>query len=306
MNKKNKILIVTHNGTFHADDVFACATLSLYLKSKKKLIKIIRTRDEKKIENADIVVDIGRIYDEKKNRFDHHQKGGAGKRENGVPYASFGLVWNKYGPIISGNKEVCKKIDEVLVQSIDAGDNGVDYFDIKIDNVFPYELRNIFHAFQPTWKEKDNKDKVFIEMVNFASKILEREVKKNTDLLQIEKNILSVYKKTKNKKIIVLDKPFSRFDIVNSLMKFKEPVYAIYPDSDRKDWSVVGVKNESDSFEVRKPFPEGWGGKEGEDLEIITGVPGSIFCHRALFLCSTKSKAGAIALASLALDNNSN
>jgi uncharacterized UPF0160 family protein len=38
------------------------------------------------------IFDIGGEYEEENNLFDHHQKGGAGVRENGVQYSSFGLV----------------------------------------------------------------------------------------------------------------------------------------------------------------------------------------------------------------------
>ncbi|MCE9517420.1 MYG1 family protein [Candidatus Nomurabacteria bacterium] len=98
---KKKIL-VTHNGTFHADDVFATATLSLLLDGN---IKVIRTRDPKIIASADYVYDVGGEYNLYKNLFDHHQKGGAGKRENGIPYAAFGLVWKSYGAAICGSHE---------------------------------------------------------------------------------------------------------------------------------------------------------------------------------------------------------
>lgn len=37
-----------------------------------------------------MVVDIGGVYDLETNHFDHHQIGGAGKRENGIPYAAIG------------------------------------------------------------------------------------------------------------------------------------------------------------------------------------------------------------------------
>ena len=61
--------IVTHNGTFHADDVLAVATLAHNLGSD---IEIVRTRDPKIIDDADIVVDVGGKYDGQKY-FDHHQ-----------------------------------------------------------------------------------------------------------------------------------------------------------------------------------------------------------------------------------------
>jgi uncharacterized UPF0160 family protein len=119
-----EVTIVAHNGQFHADDVFAVATLSILIGDSKK-IKIIRTRDEAVIQKADYVVDVGGVYDPEKNRFDHHQKGGAGKRDNGIPYASFGLVWKKFGAQVAGSKRLAEIIDERLAAPIDAIDNGV-------------------------------------------------------------------------------------------------------------------------------------------------------------------------------------
>ena len=57
--------LVTHNGCFHTDEVVACMLL-------KRLIDcdVVRTRDFSIIENADIVVDVGKIYDHSKKRYD--------------------------------------------------------------------------------------------------------------------------------------------------------------------------------------------------------------------------------------------
>jgi len=41
INKK----LITHNGSFHTDDVFACAALSLMLEKNNEKFEIIRTRD---------------------------------------------------------------------------------------------------------------------------------------------------------------------------------------------------------------------------------------------------------------------
>ena len=81
METNNKKLI-THNGSFHADDIFACATLSLMLEKAGEKFEVIRTRDEEIIKTGDYVFDVGGIYDENLNRFDHHQTGGAGIRGN--------------------------------------------------------------------------------------------------------------------------------------------------------------------------------------------------------------------------------
>jgi len=83
------ITIVTHDGNFHADDVFSIAALKIIFPS----FNLTRTRDAKVISQADIVIDVGNEYDPDKGRFDHHQRGGAGARENGIPFSSFGLIW---------------------------------------------------------------------------------------------------------------------------------------------------------------------------------------------------------------------
>lgn len=47
--------VVTHNGSFHADDVFACATLYVLLNGR---IRVTRTRETELIEKADVVFDV--------------------------------------------------------------------------------------------------------------------------------------------------------------------------------------------------------------------------------------------------------
>ena len=70
--------LVTHNGSFHSDDIFAAATLIIYLEKRGEKYEIIRTRDQEIIKTGDYVFDVGGVYDEATNRFDHHQKGGGG------------------------------------------------------------------------------------------------------------------------------------------------------------------------------------------------------------------------------------
>src|SRR5438045_63101 len=108
MNKTIKL--VTHDGSFHTDDVFAAATLILHLEKTNSGWEIIRTRDEEIIKNADYVFDVGGVDDKEKNRFDHHQVGGAGERFHGIPYASFGLVWKKFGEEVCGSQKVAQTI----------------------------------------------------------------------------------------------------------------------------------------------------------------------------------------------------
>src|SRR3989344_4441212 len=106
-----KVTIITHNGSFHTDDVFAVATILLVLKEKQVVTQIVRTRDAVLIASGDFVVDVGSVYDAAHERFDHHQVGGAGARPNGVPYAAFGLVWKKHGTELISSPDVSDLID---------------------------------------------------------------------------------------------------------------------------------------------------------------------------------------------------
>ena len=64
-----KTTIVTHNGTFHLDEITAYAILD-YLYPQNQLI---RTRDQELINQTNITIDVGGIYDPEKNKYDHHQ-----------------------------------------------------------------------------------------------------------------------------------------------------------------------------------------------------------------------------------------
>lgn len=121
-----KVTIATHDGIFHADEVFALAVLKLYFEQEKKNVQIIRTRDLEQIYQADMAVDVGGEYSKARNKFDHHQKQKPTGRKNGIPYASFGLIWKHFGKKITSNKKLWEAIERKLVTPVDALDNGVN------------------------------------------------------------------------------------------------------------------------------------------------------------------------------------
>lgn len=292
-----KPIIVIHNGSFHADDVFACATLLLVLNDRAK---IIRTRDEEIIKKGDYVVDVGGIYNPDTNRFDHHQKEGAGKRENTIPYASFGLVWKKFGEDLCGSAEVAKIIDQKLVQPIDAGDNGIDISKPIFEGISDYNIGLVVSSFRPTWQENISSDKTFPRAVKLAKEVLLNEIKRIKASFHARKVIVDAYNKVIDKRIIIIDEPVKRDDVVATLVSFPEPLFGIYPNK-YKDWQVVAIRKAMESFELRKKLPKNWAGLREEELTQVTGVPDAIFCHKDLFLAGAKSKEGAIKLAQLAL-----
>lgn len=291
---KSKI-IVTHSGRFHADELFGVATLTLVF----RYAKVVRTRNPEEIESAHIVLDVGSIYDESKDRFDHHQAGGAGVRESGIPYASFGLVWKKYGKQLCENDAIASRVEKYLVAPIDAMDNGVDLVSSINAGAFPVFLQDILFWFTPTWQEVDRTlDQSFFEALPFVKNILTRAIIHAKAEVFGEEAVVEAYEKSTDKRIIVLDKKYS----YRILHQYSEPLFVVVPDSQLGQWKVQAVENSADSYKIRKPLPLSWAGKRDEDLQKETGVADAVFCHNARFMVVSKSKEGALKLAEIALN----
>lgn len=295
--------LITHNGSFHSDDIFAAAALSLYLEKNGEEFEIIRTRDEKIIKAGDFVFDVGGVYNGEQNKFDHHQKGGAGGRSFGgvlIEYASFGLVWKKFGAEISGLQEIADVVDKKLTAPIDAHDNGFDLVENKFE-ISPYFIQHFFLSMRPTWKEENlSKDEMFFRCVEIAKEILSREIIQVKDAILAKEKILSIYKDSQDKKIIILDEKYPHENIIDNL---PEPLFVVYPRKVTEDWGVEAVKNGPKTFKNRKNFPNSWAGLRDEELQKITGVSDAVFCHRGLFLAVANSKEGAIKLAQIAVES---
>jgi uncharacterized UPF0160 family protein len=297
---KKKKIIITHSGTFHADDMFACATLGLLLDKRGFNYKIIRTRDEEVIETGDYVVDVGGEYDPKRNRFDHHQIGGAGVRENTIPYASFGLVWKEFGEQLTGSVSTTKRIDENLVASIDATDNGISITKSLFSDINTYGLHGIISAFLPSWKEVEtaNVDIIFLEFVSYAKTLLNREIVKAQDLIEGEQKVSEIYTNTEDKRLIVMD---SYLPWKKELSRHPEPLFLVSKGNDG-NWNLSCVRDDLSAFTNRKNLPASWAGLRDEKLAQVTGVSDAVFCHTKRFLCVAKSKEGALKLGKMALE----
>lgn len=303
LRKKRKL--VTHDGSFHADDLFACATLCLYLRKHKMSCEIIRSREDSVIKKGDYVFDVGGIYDPEINRYDHHQKGGAGERENGIPYSSFGLIWKHFGmDLCDYDKEAWELLDKKLVSPIDAIDNGVDVATPKYKDI-PINLDVEYRLYSPTWKEpKADINKIFKQQVRRAKTRMEREIKVAKDEAEGRKIIRNSYIASKDKSIIILDVAFPRYMYQHTLSEFKEPVYVIVPQTHGKNWKIEAISKGPNTMQNRKLFPKKWRGYMGNDpkLSDIVGIQDIIFTHQGGFLVNVKSKESAIKLAKLALD----
>ncbi len=149
---------ITHSGTMHADDVFATAFLELYLGE----VRLFRTSSVNFFEVSSDAL----VYDVGRREFDHHQID-ALKRDNGITYCSFGLLWKKFGRDflikrgIDFVEEVFEGIDKDLIEGIDADDNG---FFPKIEAEFKVKTTsNLIKLFNPSFESGQKENEQFVK-----------------------------------------------------------------------------------------------------------------------------------------------
>jgi len=286
--------IVTHSGNFHTDEIFAVATLLLIYPDAT----VVRSREQEIIDQADIVVDVGGIYDPEKFRFDHHQPGGAGKRDNGIPYASFGLIWKHFAHELVGEEEK-EIIDMKLVTPIDAIDNGVNLASPNFEGIREYSIYDFLRSYvDDSKRDKEYLFETFMKLVGISQDLIKREVVKAKVIAVGMQKVREIVKETSDRRIIILpeDLPWVRV-----LAAVPEALFVIYP---RKEgsWGLKSVRKDIGKFELRKPLPEAWVGKTQEELAELTGVEDAMFMHKERFLASAQSKEGALRLAEIALN----
>lgn len=286
----------THPGNFHADDVFALAVLGM----ASGPLEIVRTRDEAELAGADVRIDVGGRDDPASGDFDHHQKGGAGERPNGIRYASFGLVWRHHGEALAGGEDAAAAIDERLVQGVDANDTGQEITESLIDGIRPMSVSGVIAALNASWDEQltpAEEDERFAGAVALATRILERAVAGAAAFGRARTLVEAAIVRAADPRVIELDRNMPWRELV--VAGAPEALYVMYPKSD--GWGAQAVPREAGAFGNRQDFPAEWGGHSGAELAEITGVPDAIFAHPARFYVSAGSRDGIAALLAKAL-----
>ena len=312
--REQRIVIGTHSGIFHSDEVLAVAMLCLYNDDKEIVIK--RSRDAEELKKCNILVDIG------EGAYDHHQPGGNGKRENGIPYASAGLVWKDIG------KEVIKKltaniklkedwemynilkseIDDEIISKVDAEDNGR-----KLENhSFSY-----IESFLPAWYEEQDYDKAFVEVLSITIQMLRQEIICRIEKLVGSEEINSrthyVFDEEMEKEPFllqnILELPNQKIPWLESVVMYNEGVsdneridFVIFKFSDG-GWAAQCVPPSlEEKFKKRIPFPEEWAGQTVR-LPEISGVKEATFCHNERFLVRAETKEAVKAMCVAAMNH---
>lgn len=306
-------VLVTHGGKFHCDEVFAYAVLrlALGLREPGQDHVLWRTRKPGLIEAADIVWDVGFVFDEATNRFDHHQRG-APLREDGTPFSSAGLVWRIYGEravaalLRDHGAEalapaIAVEIDETLVRRIDEIDNGVSAKGPVRDDTLG--LASLIGDFNPSWDDPAGEgatagDAAFQEAAALVLGLLRRRVDGLRARLAAEASVLAAHRSGEDPRILVLDRgmPWKNVVFTHDL-----PVLFTVSPASNGNWMLDTVPPEPGSFDQRLPLPEAWAGLETEALAAQTGVADAVFVHLRRFVGAAKSRDGAVELARRAM-----
>jgi uncharacterized UPF0160 family protein len=291
------MLVATHDGSFHADEVFAVAALGLL----GEPLEVVRTRDRDALARADLRVDVGFRHDASTGDFDHHQRNFDAARDNGVRYASFGLVWREFGArLCDGERNVADAVDGTLVQSVDANDTGQRLTQSLIDGVRQMTVNGIIGGFNPQWDEAltpDEERARFDAAVDLAREIITREVASAASSRRAERIVREAIAAAPDARVIELpvNAPWKHVLVPEAA----DALFVIYPKC--QGFGLEAVPCELGSFKNRLDLPAAWGGLEGPDLVAATGVADALFCHAKRFLAVARSREGIERLAGLAL-----
>jgi uncharacterized UPF0160 family protein len=291
------MLIATHDGSFHADEVFAIAAIGLL----GGPIEVVRTRDRDVLDGADLRIDVGFRHDPATGDFDHHQREFGEVRSNCVRYASFGLIWREFGArVCDGDQEVADAVEASLVEGVDANDTGQQLTEPLIEGVHPLTVNGVVGGFNARWDETLTPEQErlrFDEAVDLARGILAREVLSAASGRRSARTVQEAIAAATDPRLIELpvNAPWKQVLVPQA----PEAVYVIYPK--RQGFGLEAVPRGLGSFENRRDLPADWAGREGADLVAVTGVPDALFCHVKRFLAVASSQEGIEQLARLAL-----
>jgi uncharacterized UPF0160 family protein len=310
------MIIATHSGKFHADDVWAVTVLDIVFPG----CELIRTRDPELIRAADFAVDVGGIWDPQTGRFDHHQKGFEGARLSGVVYASAGLVWKTHGAhcvarIAQENagyeispeeaQQIAYAIDADLVQYLDMSDTGA-----AKNAPGSYGLSAVVSGFNPGWIDEQEAGTVaaaeelrlrqFRRAMAFIADIIANQVKYRVGAVRAVTQVRQAEPLEGGRLLFLKNAALPWAAVVRNEMPKVQFVIGYSIAENR--YLLHTVPANPETFEARKDLPAAWAGLRDAELAAVTGVPDAVFCHNNLFIAAAQSFEGILKMAQQALE----
>ena len=263
--------LITHSGSFHADDILATAWLRL-CGCMAPVVRIRSADYDYKYQHGDFMYDIGfGIYD-------HHQTDIPKRMDSEIPYAAFGLIVKDSWAYLLDDYSAYIHFDGTFVQGIDGADNGLRKNDIS----------RMFASMNVCWPNDSDEDleNAFQEALEIAVKILKAIISRENSIAKICVIAEDAIKNAKNGVIYTE----TTAPIGNVIMNMPDIQWIIHK-SKRGTYSLKPAKNPCG--EQKASIPKKYWGLPKEQLP-----EGMEFCHRCGYVASFLTLEYAIAFAS--------
>jgi len=274
--------VATHDGPFHADDVLAWALLRTYVDGEAELV---RTRKPELLDAADIVFDVGGDFDPDRGRFDHHQASYEG------PLSSAGMVLAWLESTERIDPHLALHLRTQIVSYVDDVDNG---------RVAPKPgvpcFPKLVDAFNQPAGSHEEYDAAFRAAGEMAAGIVRGLDAENQSIARARRIIDAAMKEAvaDGRRVLFLDGYVRWKPVYFQLGGEEHPTdFVLFPSTDGS-WRIVAIPPVQGSFAQKRPLPEPWAGLTDDDLEAVTGIPGSVFCHKNRFIAVFKTREGAV------------
>lgn len=281
----------THDGTFHADEVTACALLLVFDLIDRK--RIVRSRNPELLKDCEYVCDVGGEYVPEKKRFDHHQPEYPGE------LASAGMVWLYLLRTGLINESTYHYVNRSLILGIDAHDTGrvmqqegVCTFSHVIANFVP-----------PEYDVPDKEmNQAFFSALDFVTGHLKRLLERYDYIQKCREKVAHAMEE--NKPYLLFEQAIPWQENFFELGGEEHPaLFVIMPSHGQ--WKLRGIPPDlAHRMQVRLPLPEEWAGLRDEKLKELSGIEGAIFCHKGRFISVWETKEDALKALGIILKRN--
>ena len=271
----------THDGTFHADEVTACALLVLYDLIDQD--KVVRSRDLKQLSMCEFVCDVGGEYTPPSKRFDHHQLSYQGD------LSSAGMVWLYLKELGRVDEKTYLFLRHGLIQCVDAHDNGKSHFEPGVCTI-----SHIISNFVPIHYEalEEEQYEAFQQAVTFVVGHIKRSLERFSYIQECTEKVKDAM--DCQKPFLYFDEAMPWIDSFFDLNGESHPaLFVVMPSGGH--WKVRAIPpTGEDRMKMRKPLPAKWAGLLEKQLQQVSGIEGAVFCHKGLFISVWETKEAAL------------
>ena len=328
----NVMIIGTHSGTFHGDEVLATLLLKYLPKAGNSVV--VRTRNNAILDQCDIVCDVGGKYDPTTNRYDHHMKefNVCYDEENKIKMSSAGLIYKHLGKDIIVNildkygwleqnkthiDEIIRKLYVNFIMMVDAVDNGINAFP---DNLKPKYINNTSYAsriarLNPEWNVSDMnvndrfkrawdiaEEELYYHFVHLANGYFIA-----YDI--VHKAIKERFKVHASGNVIHLEQNCPWKEILFNIEKAEQmegTIKFVLFMNQNGEYTISTVPVTLGNFAYRKGLPRLWRGLREDALKEKSGIDDMVFVHVSGFIGAAKSFESAMKVVEVSLSENDN